>query len=242
MSRKHKLKAGLASILATLGGAAALGMLSVGSAGATATPPDPQTTNVPYLAWAGEQIRMVKCFEAPSVDATSGPKFNFSAVRAEFLVEDWSGDPNFKPQIEDPTVKLFFSRTRDQVCAQGDAIALDPGMARIELDVTDSAGVLGLPSGGGPADPMLKHQFLAGWMTLNDPSLKELAASDFAEHGEDRSYERARRSCRRRAFHPRHQARHPVGEGHRLDPDERRLGVAGRQVERDAARRLGDAG
>src|SRR5205085_8059155 len=69
---------------------------------------------------------------------------------------------------------------RAQVCAQGDAIALDPGLARIELDITDNAGLLGLPSPGGPADPVLKHQFLAGWMTLNDPSLKELGASDFA--------------------------------------------------------------
>ncbi len=179
--RIRKLKVGLVSLLASLGGAATFGLFSAGTAvGNPIQVKDPQTTNVPYLAWAGEQVRMVKCFDAPSVDATTARTFDFSLVRAEFLVEDWSGDPNFKPQIEDPTVKLFFSYNRDQVCAQGDAIALDPGLARIELDVTDNAGVLGLPSLGGPADPVLKHQFLAGWMTLNDPSLTELGASDFA--------------------------------------------------------------
>jgi hypothetical protein len=182
MSRKSRHRAGLASSFAAVAAAATIGLLTAGSAAAVdtgTTVPDPQTTNVPYLAWAGEQIRLVKCFDAPAVDASNASAFDFSRVRAEFLVEDWSGDSSSKPQVEDPTVKLFFSRSRDQVCAQGDAISLDPGMARIELDVTDDAGVLGV-LGGGPAQPVVKHQFLAGWMTINRPSLRELAASDFA--------------------------------------------------------------
>jgi hypothetical protein len=140
--------------------------------------PDPQTTNVPYLAWAGEQIRLEKCFDASNVTADNAGSFDFSSVEAEFLVEDWSGSGQ-APQIEQPTVKLFYSYTLGEVCAMGDAISLDPGLARIELDVTDNAGVLGFP-GWGPADPVLKHQFLAGWMTLNDPTLSELSSSDFA--------------------------------------------------------------
>lgn len=176
MRRKFTGRAGPRSVVATL--AVAFGFMVLPVASATASP-DPQTTNVPYLGWAGEQIRMVKCFDlAPLSDMTQLPGL-LSQDRAEFLVEDWSGDPNFKPQIEDPTVKLFWSSDREQVCAQGDAISLDPGMARIELDVTDNAGILGLP-GRDPANPVLKHQFLTGWMTLNDPSLTELGAANFA--------------------------------------------------------------
>lgn len=184
MRPKYRLRVGFATLL-TLFATAAFALLSAGgpaSADTPATPqgkPDPQTTNVPYLAWAGEQIRMEKCLPT-RIDESATSTFDFSLIRAEFLVEDWSGDPGFKPQIEDPTVKLFFAVSNRQVyfCAAGDAISLDPGMARIELDITDNAGVLGLP-GLGPANPVLKHQFLAGWMTLNDPSLKEMAASDF---------------------------------------------------------------
>jgi hypothetical protein len=168
MRQKHRLRAGGLALLA-------LGATAAFSASASASsPPDPQTTNVPNLAWSGEQIRLEKCFDASKVSDSS---YDFSSARAEFLVESWSGGSQ-APQIEDPTVKLFFAGP-GRVCAMGDAISLDPGMARIELDVTDDAGVLGF-TGWGPADPVLKHQFLAGWMTLNQPNLSELSASDFA--------------------------------------------------------------
>ncbi|MHB1568828.1 MAG: hypothetical protein ACYC0H_06455 [Solirubrobacteraceae bacterium] len=156
---------------------AGFGALSAGSAAAgtvSVVKPDPQTTNVPYLAWAGEQIRFETCLPFKAGVDTS----TWGLDRAELLVEDWSGTPSQAPQIEDPTVKLFLGA--GGLCAQGDAISLDPGMARIELDITDNAGILGLPITGGPAVPVFKHQFLGGWMTLNDPSLTELGATSFA--------------------------------------------------------------
>jgi hypothetical protein len=131
---------------------------------------------VPYLAWAGEEIRLEKCFVAPGISSASD--LGSGVARAEFLVEDWSGTAQ-PPQVEDPTVKLYYSASRGEVCAQGDVVSLFPGMARVELDVVDNAGVLGLP-GSGSAVPVLKHQFLAGWMTLNTPTLRELGATDFA--------------------------------------------------------------
>jgi hypothetical protein len=175
MRRKARLRAWTTALLALC---ATAGYAAVPSVASASNGPDPQTTNVPYLAWAGEQVRLEKCFDASNVTADNAGSFDFSSVRAEFLVEDWSGTSQ-APQIEDPTVKLFYSYTLGEVCAMGDAISLDPGLARIELDVTDNAGVLGFP-GWGPADPVLKHQFLAGWMTLNDPTLSELSSSDFA--------------------------------------------------------------
>jgi hypothetical protein len=149
----------LCSFLTLCASSALAVLLLSGSASAQPTPSmDPQTTNVPYLAWVGEQIRLVKCFSPDSVD---------SLGNAEFQIDSWSGDPNSKPQIEQSTVQLV---TVDGVdCAVGDAIAFDPGMARIELDVTDGINVT-----------VLKHQFLAGWMTLNKPTLTELGSGDFA--------------------------------------------------------------
>ncbi|MGA2009616.1 MAG: hypothetical protein ABSH51_03625 [Solirubrobacteraceae bacterium] len=130
---------------------------------------DPQTTNVPYLAWAGEEIRLNKCFASDVTSAST----SLSAVRAEFLVEDWSATSQ-APQVEQPTVDVYYSTTLGEVCAKGDVVSLYPGMSRVELDIADPTGVLGTA-----ADPYLKHQFLAGWMTINDPTLTEMASTDF---------------------------------------------------------------
>lgn len=184
MKRRRRLRLGGATPLA-LGAIVAFALFATGgTAGASpaASPgatPDPQTTNVPYLAWAGEHIRLERCFTS-TVTATQASSFDFGLVRAELLVEDWSGNASFKPAIENSTVKLFFTRSEEQeyLCASGDAISLDPGMARIGLAITDNAGVLGLP-GYNPANPVVKQQFLAGWMTLNTPTLTQLAASSF---------------------------------------------------------------
>ncbi len=134
---------------------------------------DPQTTNIPYLGWVGDEIRLNKCFVSDATSDTS-----LSGVSASFLVEDWSGAQT-EPQVEPNTVNVYFSSTLGEVCAEGDVVSLFPGMSRIELDVADPGNVLGLSTDGGSPDPVLKHQFLAGWMTLNTPALTELAASDF---------------------------------------------------------------
>jgi hypothetical protein len=143
---------------------------------------DPQTTNVPYLAWAGEQLRLEKCIFADSDSRMSGLKSDtdLGGLQLDVLVEDWSGDPNNKPQIEPSTVKLFVADTPSgpALCGMADAISLYPGMARIEGDVVVNAsdGWLGY----GPAETVIKHQFLAGWMTLNDPTLTEMSSTSFA--------------------------------------------------------------
>jgi hypothetical protein len=127
---------------------------------------DPQTTNVPYLAWVGEEVRLNKCFASDATATT-----DLSGVSASFLVEDWSGGGT-QPQIEPDTVNVYYSSTLGEVCAEGDAVSLFPGMARVELDIADPGDVLGL-AGPGATDPVIKHQFLAGWMTLNTPTLTE---------------------------------------------------------------------
>jgi hypothetical protein len=111
---------------------------------------DPQTTNVPYVAWRGEQVKLVKC---NPVLATEG-------VSVEFFVEEWSGT-GLVPRVEDATVN------HSDGCARADVVSLDPGLARVKLVATNSAG-----------DPILKHQFLVIWMSLTDPSIDEVGRAD----------------------------------------------------------------
>src|SRR5436190_18396409 len=57
---------------------------------------DPQNTNVPYLAWDGEQIRLVKCFTLAELGPVAGS--------ARFVIEDWSGVSYQKPVFENSGV------------------------------------------------------------------------------------------------------------------------------------------
>jgi hypothetical protein len=176
MRQRFRLRVGGISLLTAAVTAALLLMPASGSAAPAPTVSawNPQATNVPYLAWAGEEIRLEKCIPLGDVSAAD---VDLSNVQAEFLVEDWSdssADIEKRAQIESSTQKVFISG--DQVCASADAVSLYPGMARIELDVVGDVGQLGYD----PASPLLKHQFLAGWMTLNDPTMTEMSASSFA--------------------------------------------------------------
>jgi hypothetical protein len=183
MRQSIRLRLGSLSLLALCVLAAFIAWPSRGAA-ATGNPVqswDPQTTNVPYLGWAGEELRLEKCFTAPGVTSDNESSIDFSTVKADFLLQDWSGTSQAvsqQPQLEPSTVRVFWSSTLGEVCAQGDFVSLFPGMSRVELDVVDTTGVLGFDTSG-PSDPVLKHQFLAGWMTLNDPSLTEMKSSDF---------------------------------------------------------------
>jgi hypothetical protein len=129
---------------------------------------------VPYLAWAGEELRLEKCIPLRDVAAAD---VDLRKVSVNFLVEDWSSsstDIEKRAQIEDGTQSIFIHS--GEACASADAVSLYPGMARIEMDVVDGTGQLGYD----PASPVLKHQFLAGWMTLNKPSLAEMSSASFA--------------------------------------------------------------
>ena len=113
-------------------------------------PQDPQTTNIPYLAWRGEQIRLVKCH----------PDIGEAGASVDWLVESWTG-PGEKPQIETSTITGF------EDCVAADIVSLEPGFARVKLVVADEAGT-----------PILKHQFLTIWMSLNTPFIDEVGSAD----------------------------------------------------------------
>jgi hypothetical protein len=126
-------------------------VLASSAAAATPTSPwDPQRSNVPYVAWRGEQVRLVKCDPALS-----------GADDADFTVENWTG-PGQNPTVERPTLRFISAD-----CVAADIVTLDPGLARVKLVATDESGT-----------PILKHQFLVIWLTLGDPSIDEVGATD----------------------------------------------------------------
>src|SRR3954464_8963140 len=156
MSRRSRLGTPWSRLAATIGcGAVAALALPAGAGAVESYAPDPQTTNVPYVAWSGEQLKLVKC--DPSLA---------DASRGDLLIETWSGDPDTRPQLESSTAH-FFRGSNEMPCASADVASLGSGLARIKLVVTDDSN-----------DPILKHQFLAIWMTFNDPAIHEIASTD----------------------------------------------------------------
>ncbi len=118
--------------------------------------PDPMTTNIPYVAWAGTQVRMVKC----SSELEGLPRKGLTA-----LVESWSGSPNLRPQIIDNS--LDFVRHGGERCARFNVVTLGDGLARIKLKAFDDA-----------RDEILEHQFLGIWLRLGTPAIDEVGATD----------------------------------------------------------------
>ena len=119
--------------------------------------PDPMTTNIPYTAWAGTQLRLVKC--SPELDDL--PRRGLSVT-----VESWSGNPSAPPSVIEPSID--FVRNNDRVrCARFNVVALGDGLARIKLKAFTDDHV-----------EILEHQFLAIWMRLNTPAIDEVGAAD----------------------------------------------------------------
>jgi len=157
---------------------AAVSLWAVSSGAAAAIPYfEPLTTNVPYLAWRGEELRLVKC----ATDATEGPAVvslmkggiagdGSSRFNADWIVEDWSGYPFTPPALETSTVKFFTGNGeyRGAPCVKADFVSLKAGLAQIKLVITDAR----------TGNPVLKHQFLAGWLGLNTPTIRELSSTD----------------------------------------------------------------
>jgi len=146
------------------------------SAGMAAPIPffEPVTTNVPYLAWRGEELRLVKCATdetdgAATVSVLRGAVDGSRRFDADWLVEDWSGPQFDRPQLETSTVRFFFGNGEyaGDPCVKADFVSLKAGLAQIKLVVTDAR----------TGNPVLKHQFLAGWLGLNTPTIRELGST-----------------------------------------------------------------
>ena len=175
--------------LAVAGGLAAGAIGATGASGQAEGPsagaPNPMHSNVPYLAWRGEQVRLVKCSgDLPSADVETLRSADSSGrgglqlplLKADLLVEDWSGNADFKPQVESSTVD-FFLTDQGELCVKGDVVSQKAGLAVMKLVVTlDPGGDAGLVDIITRSEIVAKHQYLVGWMGLNTPTLTELPA------------------------------------------------------------------
>jgi hypothetical protein len=178
---KRKLIAGLVSAA----GAAVLAMSSL-TAGAFAAPnpSEPQATNVPYVAWVGEHVRLVICEpELTEIADKAGINIHsdedlYGFFNANFAVEDWSGY-QFQPptpdgdaasqigQYFDPGPAAFFLSSEGRVCVGTDYKSLNPGLTRIRLVL----------KGDSDDEIVYSHQFLVIWLTANKPVLHEAGTS-----------------------------------------------------------------
>src|SRR5215813_4966971 len=138
------------------------------------TQPDPQLTNMPYLAWRGEEVRLVKC----DPDVLAGLSLaqrqqlaqsaQFGDVFVDFLLVDWSGDPNVvKPQLEPGTVSMFFRSFDGVPCVAATVVSEKAGLAQFKLVVTANLSLAnGSPGFNVPEVITLKHDFNVAWMNI----------------------------------------------------------------------------
>ena len=150
----RRLKLGLLALVALIG--ATMALTTVAQA---RTVPDPMMADIPYLAWRGEAVRVVKC--APPSDFPAG--YVPSALDAGFTLVDWSGDPHLAtPQTVTAAPgfnsAIFSVRAFDGAYCWGMSfISQKAGLADIKLTVRN-----------GTAGPVIfVHDFLVGWMNLN---------------------------------------------------------------------------
>src|SRR3712207_3786269 len=134
---------GLVALL--LAGAACALATSPSWAGAQAPSPvgptpgssdNPTSTNVPYLAWRGENIRLVKCSDDLTDAELSALRAGFASdenyafgiggLSLSFAVEEWGGSASDKPELLEGTREFFLAN--GALCARGVFTSHDPGL------------------------------------------------------------------------------------------------------------------
>ena len=113
---------GTLAVLVAAVGVLAVGVSTAAAKSSTVSPyynyaADPQTTNIPWVAWAGETVKVTRCFglgdSQVTADAFASSDFN-RGIRAigEFDKSDWSGAVDQPP--------FFQIGTGDQTSRQVD--------------------------------------------------------------------------------------------------------------------------
>jgi len=144
-----------------------------------------QETNKPYLAWRGESVRLVECADTVEEATLFG-----LITAASVTVEDWTGDPHFKPHPQGIPLVPFMSGAGENArpCLAANLTSQHAGLAAVDLTITDlepgvtdvlqpilseleAAELIDIGQGN---DVVLQSQQLVGWMTIGDTSLTNL--------------------------------------------------------------------
>jgi hypothetical protein len=129
---------------------------------------NPQETNVPYLAWRGEEVRLVKCVGGLTDAAIGGPtlqtdgliRFLRGGFDINMSVYEYSGpqENSFDGPKSVQNQAAVFSEGR-RICVRGTWISNKAGIVVIKLTVSYNGVILG------------QHDFLIGWMAVNSADL-----------------------------------------------------------------------
>jgi hypothetical protein len=161
---------------------------------------DPMETSVPYVAWRGEEVRLVKCFDPehfrPRENGSlteggfTGNPLSLLALEAnetgEWQIMDWSGDAHVWPKFfddNDQQTQVFWPEYGEQDgrgCFAIDITSHKPGIAIVKLKVDDEGDREGGVGSGvqGEGDPVATHQFVVIWMAFQDVRLRDLDADN----------------------------------------------------------------
>jgi hypothetical protein len=158
---------------------------------ATNDPNDgPQTANVPTLAWAGEDVKLVAC---DSIISPTG-----AGQSAAWTEDYWTGDQFFPGQFNGGTndatfvgTPAFFAPTdlpenNGKGCTTATISDTHAGLEVIQLDVTGSARTDETNNGvqGDPGTTIhYAEQFVVIWLQANTPVLTEASVSSISTPG-----------------------------------------------------------
>ena len=184
---RNRLRIALFALpVAVLAFMALSGPAFAGAPGNGSTALDPQTANIPYVGWAGNQIRIAKCLgqqemrDNLSLSSDSAQRLLTPGLllRASWTVEDWSGvdennaGPAFLNAPNRDTVAYLDNSGR--LCFSVHVSSLKPGMAVIK-----GAARIDLAGETPGFDILGKHQFLVIWLRSQAPVIREVANTDF---------------------------------------------------------------
>src|SRR3954454_13184801 len=117
---------------------------------------DPQTSNVPYLAWRGENVRLVY-WETPPWSTDPSAQYT-----ADFEPLVWSdGGAPAKVGQDQVVVQGPNALYKNAHCARVDFKSFVPQLAFIHLDVSDGTHVVA------------SHDFYVGWLKLGKVALDD---------------------------------------------------------------------
>jgi hypothetical protein len=172
-----RLSLGLLTAVALL----ALGALFVGGASATYSdasglpanqgPFDPLESNVPYLAWTGEEVRLVKClphdpFSNPfgnPVDTSTGFSYHDSNnldINMQIFAYSGPQENTFDgPKPVTGTASVFYDYANDRICMRQTWISNKPGITQFKLTMAYNGITL------------MQHDFMVGWMDINSAAI-----------------------------------------------------------------------
>ena len=159
-----RLRVSLVTFVLLLISAGLLAASAAASGGLPANSPvfNPQETNVPYLAWRGEEVRLVKCGHELDAINTGAPTLQtnggfFWGLDVSMQIFSYSGpqENSFDgPKAVQNSASIFFDRNTARPCIRADFISNKAGITVIKLTISKKGVILA------------QHDFMVGWMAI----------------------------------------------------------------------------